>query len=96
MVFLQYVYIISGEEITRLAKDYIKFVFSGSKSIRLQRAMYKWGRFFHTLNEKKEYDKFWLEKAILTTPTAYDSPEKYRNLVRSLEPDSDDDDNDDE
>ncbi|KAM1135401.1 hypothetical protein ACFX2J_044239 [Malus domestica] len=90
-IFL-YVYIISGEEITRLAKDYIKFVFSGSKSIRLQRAMYKWGRFFHTLTEKKEYDKFWLEKAILTTPTAYDSPEKYRNLVRSLEPDSDDDD----
>ncbi|KAM2669226.1 hypothetical protein EV2_020725 [Malus domestica] len=91
-IFL-YVYIISGEEITRLAKDYIKFVFSGSKSIRLTRAMQKWGSFFRTLTEKKEYDKFWLEKAILTTPTAYDTPEKYRNLLRSnLEPDSDDDD----
>ncbi|CAN6678553.1 unnamed protein product [Malus baccata var. baccata] len=91
-IFL-YVYIISGEEITRLAKDYIKFVFSGSKSIRLTRAMQQWGSFIRTLTEKKEYDKFWLEKAILTTPTAYDTPEKYRNLLRSnLEPDSDDDD----
>ncbi|CAB4267786.1 unnamed protein product [Prunus armeniaca] len=88
-IFL-YFYIISGEEWTRLAKDYLKFVFSGSRSIRLNRAMYKWGRFYKRLTEKKEYDKFWLEKAIITTPTWWDSPEKYRHIVRSnLASDSD-------
>ncbi|CAL2229943.1 unnamed protein product [Prunus armeniaca] len=88
-IFL-YFYIISGEEWTRLAKDYIKFLLSGSKSIRLQRSMYKWGRFYKNLTEKKYYDKFWLEKAIITTPTWWDSPEKYRHIVRSnLESNSD-------
>ncbi|KAK9949709.1 hypothetical protein M0R45_005226 [Rubus argutus] len=51
-VFL-YVYIISGEEWTRLAKDYLKFLFSGSESVRLKRAMYKWGRFYQKLTEKR-------------------------------------------
>ncbi|KAK9912126.1 hypothetical protein M0R45_036000 [Rubus argutus] len=81
-IFL-YVYIISGEEWTRLAKDYLKYLFSGSESVRLKRAMYKWGRFYQKLTEKKVYDKFWLEKAIISTPTWWDSPVKYRHLLRS-------------
>ena len=54
MVSLQYIYIITGEEIARLAKDY-----------------------------KKVVDELWLEKAIINTPTWWDSPEKYRRLFRS-------------
>lgn len=77
----QYIYIISGEELTRLAKDYIKFVFGGSKSVRLKRAMYKWGRFYQKLTEKKQYDEYWLEKAIINTPTWWDHPDKYRRAV---------------
>ncbi|MBA0753628.1 hypothetical protein Gogos_021305, partial [Gossypium gossypioides] len=53
-----YVYIITGEELARLAKDYIKYLFGGSKSVRLKRTMYKWSQFFEKLTEKKEYDKF--------------------------------------
>lgn len=88
-IFL-YVYIISGEEWTRLAKDYLKYLFSGSESVRLKRAMYKWGRFYQKLTEKKVHDKFWLEKAIISTPTWWDSPVKYRHLIRSyLESNSD-------
>ncbi|XP_022140099.1 uncharacterized protein LOC111010834 [Momordica charantia] len=79
-IFL-YIYIISGEELTRLAKDYIKFVFGGSKSVRLKRAMYKWGRFYQKLTEKKQYDEYWLEKAIINTPTWWDHPDKYRRAV---------------
>ncbi|KAJ8755336.1 hypothetical protein K2173_019134 [Erythroxylum novogranatense] len=78
-----YIYIISGEEMTRLGKDYIKFLFSGTKSARLKRVMYKWKRFCEKLKEKKEFDKFWLEKAILNTTTWFDSPDKYRRLLRS-------------
>lgn len=88
-VSLQYIYIITGEELTRLAKDYIKYLFGGSQSNRLRRAMYKWGRFYKKMTEKKKYDQFWLEKAIINTPTWWDSPEKYRRLFRSLESNSD-------
>ncbi|KDP44260.1 hypothetical protein JCGZ_05727 [Jatropha curcas] len=82
-IFL-YVYIISGEELTRLAKDYIKYLLRGSKSVRLKRAMYKWKRFYQKLTEKKEIDKMWLERAIINTPTIYDSPAKYRQIYKSI------------
>ena len=55
--FSQYVCIISGEEWIRLAKDYMKFLFSGSESARLKVAMDKWGRFYQKLTKKKLYDK---------------------------------------
>ncbi|KAM5554159.1 hypothetical protein ABKV19_026080 [Rosa sericea] len=82
-IFL-YVYIITGEEWARLAKDYLKFLFSGSESVRLKRAMYQWGRFYQKLTEKKVYDKFWLEKAIISTPTWWDSPAKHRYINESI------------
>ncbi|XP_030528083.1 uncharacterized protein LOC115739212 [Rhodamnia argentea] len=83
-IFL-YIYIITGEELFRLAKDYLKYLFGGSQSVRLRRAMYQWGRFYKKLTEKKEYDEYWLEKEIINTPTWWDSPEKYRRLARSYE-----------
>ncbi|KAF8041645.1 hypothetical protein BT93_A0287 [Corymbia citriodora subsp. variegata] len=82
-IFL-YIYIISGEELFRLAKDYIKYLFGGSQSVRLRRAMYQWRRFYKKLTEKEEVDKYWLEKAIINTPTWWDSPEKYRRMARSI------------
>ncbi|KAK8515702.1 hypothetical protein V6N13_139329 [Hibiscus sabdariffa] len=96
-IFL-YVYIITGEELARLAKDYLKYLFGGSKSVRLRRAMFQWRSFFEKLTEKKEYDKYWLEKAIITTPTWYDGPDKYRMVLSSYieyEDEDDEDDNDD-
>ncbi|KAL6227832.1 hypothetical protein ACLB2K_001788 [Fragaria x ananassa] len=61
VVFL-YVYIISGDEWTRLAKDYVKYLFSGSESARLKRAMYKWRKFYQKLTKKKLNDTFRLEE----------------------------------
>ncbi|KAH9616902.1 hypothetical protein KSS87_002885 [Heliosperma pusillum] len=79
-----YVYIINGAEMTRLAKDYLSFLFGGRKSIRLTRAMYQWDRFWKNLTAKKESDRFWLEKAIINTPTWWDSPEKYMRLLKAF------------
>ncbi|CAK9181762.1 unnamed protein product [Ilex paraguariensis] len=78
-----YIYIIEGEEITRLAKDYIKFLFGAQKSVRLKRTMYKWGKFYQRLTRKKEVDPYWLERAIINTPTWWDSPDKYKYILRS-------------
>ncbi|KAL5574722.1 hypothetical protein UlMin_016421 [Ulmus minor] len=80
---LLYIYIINGEELAKLLKDYLKYVFKGSESVRLRRAMNVWGRFYRKMTEKKVQDKYWLEKAIISTPTWYDSPEKYRRIFRS-------------
>ncbi|KAK4769743.1 hypothetical protein SAY87_030275 [Trapa incisa] len=86
-IFL-YVFIITGEELTRLAKDYIKYLFGGNKSVRLRKAMYKWGRFYKRMTEKKEIDPYWLEREIINTTTWWDSPEKYRRLLNLPEENS--------
>ena len=81
LVSFQYMYIIDGEDLTRLAKDYIKFLIGGKKSIRLSRAMYQWGRFYQRQTRKKEVQPDWLEREILNTRTWYDSPTKYKRLL---------------
>lgn len=86
MILLQYIYIISGEELIRLAKDYIKYLFGGTESVRLKRAIYQWRRFYKKLTERKEEtDKYWLEREIINTPTWWDSPEKYRRIFNTRE-----------
>ncbi|KAK6930490.1 hypothetical protein RJ641_004584 [Dillenia turbinata] len=79
----QYIYIINGEEMVRLAKDYINFLFGGRKSVRLRRAMYMWGRFLKSFNRKTQVPENWLEQAIINTNTWWDSPEKYRRMLRN-------------
>ncbi|TXG72733.1 hypothetical protein EZV62_001312 [Acer yangbiense] len=78
-----YIYIIRGEELTRLGKDYIRYLYGGHKSNRLKNAMYSWERFWKQLGEKVMYDKNWLEKLIINTQTWYNSPDKYRRFLRS-------------
>ncbi|GFP81136.1 hypothetical protein PHJA_000256900 [Phtheirospermum japonicum] len=87
----QYIYIIEGEEITVLAKDFLRFVFTRQKSIRLRRLMDQWSEFFRMMREKQEYeDPYWLEREIINTPTCYDHPGKYKWLIKVLESNSDD------
>ncbi|GFQ03368.1 hypothetical protein PHJA_002480600 [Phtheirospermum japonicum] len=73
--FGQYIYIIEGEEITVLAKDFLRFVFTRQKSIRLRRLMDQWSGFLRMMKETREYeDPYWLEREIINTPTCYDHP----------------------
>ncbi|XP_054812799.1 uncharacterized protein LOC129313582 [Prosopis cineraria] len=59
-----YVYVLTGEELTKLAKDYINYLYSGRRSVRLKRAMFKWDRLCQSVTEKV-VDRQWLEKAML-------------------------------
>ncbi|KAK6124091.1 hypothetical protein DH2020_042176 [Rehmannia glutinosa] len=83
-IFL-YIYIIEGEEITVIARDFLRFLFKRQKSIRLRRLMNQWSRFFQRMKEKEEFDPYWLEREIINTPTCFDHPAKYKWLIRALD-----------
>ncbi|RDX87363.1 hypothetical protein CR513_31170, partial [Mucuna pruriens] len=83
-IFL-YIYIITGEELTKLARDYIKYLFGGSQTVRLKNAMYQLGLLYQSIKPVKveEEDEYWLEKAILNTPTWWHDPADYREALRN-------------
>ncbi|KAK9141254.1 hypothetical protein Scep_010935 [Stephania cephalantha] len=83
-IFL-YIYIIDGEELTRLAKDYIRYLFTRKTSVRLRRAMFQWERFYEMLTRKDEYQPDWLEREILNTPTRWYNPAKYKRQVMAYQ-----------
>ncbi|XP_020229974.1 uncharacterized protein LOC109810817 isoform X2 [Cajanus cajan] len=82
-IFL-YIYILTGEELTKLARDYIKYLFSGSQTVRLKNALYEMGLIYESMTaEKEEQEEFWLEKAILGTPTWFHNPADYREPLKN-------------
>lgn len=99
----QYIYIIEGEEITVIAKDLLRFLFTRQKSLRLNRLINEWTSFVERMKQKSVYDPYWLEREIINTPTWYDHPAKYQYIIRALSSSPrrdygqyDDDDGDDE
>ncbi|URD82398.1 glycine-rich protein [Musa troglodytarum] len=45
-VALMYTLMIGGEELTRLTRDYIKYLFGAKPSVRLTHSMEKWRKFY--------------------------------------------------
>lgn len=80
---LQYVLMISGEEVTRLVRDYIKYLFGAKPSVRLTRAMKNWRRFYRSVVRKGVVRKDWLEREIVLTPTWWHKPRRLAFAVRT-------------
>jgi hypothetical protein len=55
-------YLINGVELTKLARDFIKYMLGGAQSVRLKRASYKLARFYKKVTVHKEVDENGLEK----------------------------------
>ncbi|XP_057740942.1 uncharacterized protein LOC130958070 [Arachis stenosperma] len=76
-----YIYILAGAELTKLARDYIKYLFGRKPSVRLRNAMEDWGELYQSLTQKVDVDEYWLEKTILDTPTMWHDPDDYREAI---------------
>ncbi|GAU37504.1 hypothetical protein TSUD_275560 [Trifolium subterraneum] len=74
-----YIYVINGVELTKLARDFIKYLLGGTQSVRLKRASYKWARFYKKIIGPTEVDENGLEKA----PTRWNITGLYRDVVRN-------------
>lgn len=83
---MQYIYVINGVELTKLARDFIKYLLGGTQSVRLRRATYKWVRFYKKVTGNNEVDDNELEKA----PTRWNIMDYYRDFLRNYtKPNSD-------
>lgn len=78
-----YIYLIRGAELTRLARDYVKYLFGSSPSMRLTRSIKKWERFCNKFIVTVDTRDDWLERAIVATPTWWHKPRKLARLMRS-------------
>ncbi|CAL9135278.1 unnamed protein product [Musa textilis] len=83
VVVLLYVLMISGEEVTRLVRDYIKYLFGAKPSVRLTRAMKKWRKFYRSVARKGVVREDWLEREIVLTPTWWHKPRWLAFVVRT-------------
>lgn len=49
---MQYIHIIRGEELYRLARDYTRYLVTGKRTARLKRAMLNWRDFSESISKK--------------------------------------------
>ncbi|XP_004514003.1 uncharacterized protein [Cicer arietinum] len=74
-----YIYVINGIELTKLARDFIKYLLGGTQSVRLKRASYKWVRLYKKITGQNEVDENGLENA----PTRWNVANFYRDVLRN-------------
>lgn len=57
----------------KLARDYFRFLMGKPKTVRLTRALDGWNELVEMMSKQRVCDEYWLVKAIINTPTWYDS-----------------------
>nr|XP_043610813.1 uncharacterized protein LOC122582483 [Erigeron canadensis]XP_043610814.1 uncharacterized protein LOC122582483 [Erigeron canadensis] len=77
-----YLNIIAGDQVMLFITDTFDFLI-GKKGPRLRTIMYEFAEFYQKFRAKVPYDPYWLEKEIILTPTWWDSPTKYRRMLKA-------------
>lgn len=77
-----YIYIIKGAELSKLARDYIKYLLGGASSSRLKRAMDKWKRTYDELSWTTVESDDWLIRLIVMTPTWWHRPQEIIRVMK--------------
>jgi len=86
LIFLmvQYIHIIRGEELYRLARDYTRYLVTGKRTARLKRAMQKWRNFSESFMQKEDSEEDKYERPAASKPTWWQQPQKFVHLMEEL------------
>lgn len=88
-----YIMLIRGEELTRLVRDYVKYLVGGRPSARLERFIDDWKKFYDSITWIPPTED-WLERAIVATPTWWHRPTELLRQMRAPRKSYDDDGDD--
>ena len=75
---MQYIHIIRGEELYRLARDYTRYMVTGKRTARLKRAMLSWRDFSESITKETT-----TEDQLLPNPRGGNSPNSSFVVSRS-------------
>jgi hypothetical protein len=81
---VQYIHIIRGEELYRLARDYTRYLVTGKRTARLKRAMQKWHSFSESFMQKEGSEEDQYERSAVSKPTWWQQPQKFVHLMQEL------------
>lgn len=79
---VQYVHIIRGEELYRLARDYTRYLVTGKRTARLKRAMLNWREFSESITKKNGAQEDYYGRSDPSGSTWWQQPQQ---LARRLE-----------
>jgi len=80
---MQYVHIIRGEELYRLARDYTRYLVTGKRTARLKRAMLNWRDFSERITKKDStQEEDYYGRSVSSESTWWQQP---KQLARRLE-----------
>lgn len=83
-LMVQYIHIIRGEELYRLARDYTRYLVTGKRTARLKRAMQKWRNFSESFMQKEDSEEDPYGRSAASKPTLWQQPQKFVHLMKEL------------
>jgi hypothetical protein len=81
---LQYIHIIRGEELYRLARDYTRYLVTGKRTARLKRAMLNWRDFSESITKKDSTQEDLFGRPTDSEFTWWQQPQKFIHRLGEL------------
>uniref|UniRef100_A0A0E0KS92 Uncharacterized protein n=1 Tax=Oryza punctata TaxID=4537 RepID=A0A0E0KS92_ORYPU len=78
-----YIHIISGEELYRLARDYTRYLVTGKRTSRLERAMLNWHNFCEGITKKDSVQEATFDRST-SEPMWWQQPVKFVHRIEEL------------